>query len=261
MRASLFKYSILLSLGLIAMLLSACALDSASADPVVTPDITVPSTLKVLVTVTEDQDASDGVYGSSDIKLTFETNEISETNTVIFTHGESIRCILNGRVGTMTLGNATDYSFHVDISANPTSYSCDYFYPGGSENIFSFTGPQNPLSPALVSPVGNIPNFKVRYIPGQTIPLSSTCTVQVTANAPNASVMGNSTSENGNIYTGPDVRGLSGSGNILMTRSCLPYNFDHHNAADDIGPHFDAVNVTYVSKASSEVTWIAPSTT
>lgn len=267
MRSLLCKFSILLTLGLIAVLLNACALDAPS-DPVVTPDITVPSTLKVTVTITEDQDASDGVYGSSDVMVQFSTTEIAESNTVIFTHGERIHCSFNNpqgnnQQGTMALGNAANYSFHVAIPSIPLRYECDYLHSQNSSPvlIFNFTGSQNPLSPVLVRPVGNNSNFRVRYTPGPDITNASNCKVQVTATAPNTSVMGDFTSQNGNIYTGPDVRGLSGQGNIAMTRICTPVTFSNDNDADDNGLTFNLVNVTYKSTASSEVTWGPPSTT
>jgi len=267
MRSLACKFSIVLFLGLIAMISSACALDSAS-DPVVTPDTTIPSTLKVTVTVTEDQDASDGKYGSSNVTLQFETDEIAESNTVIFTHGERIRCFFNNpqgnnQQGTTVLGDAANYSFHVTIPAIPLTYACDYIQSQNSNPvlIFNITGSQNQLSPVLMRPVGNHGNFKVSYNPGFDITNSSTCKVQVIANAPNASITGSTIPQNGNIYTGPDVSTLSGLGNILMTRTCTPITFNNDNDADDNGSTFDAVNVTYTSTASYEVSWVPPGTT
>ena len=272
MRSSLFKFSFLLSLGMIAVLLNACALD-AIADPPdppggcttppstsVNPDTTVPPTLKVKVCVMEDQDASDGTYGSSDVTVWFETNEISQGNTVVFTHREQMNCFFNNVSKTINLGTAASYPVdHLRMDTIPITYRCDYLYPGGSEQIFSFTSPTSSLGPSLLRPVSSpSTNFKVNYTPGDTSP-PSPCTVQVTANDPNGiSVVGNTVSQAGDVYTGgTGVSTLHGPGNIEMTRSCTPTDFDRHNAADDTSPGaFDAVTVTYISKASSEVTWI-----
>ena len=90
MRSRQFIFSILIFLGLVPIILYARS--AGAADPPVTPDTTIPSTLQVKVTIAEDQDASDGVKGKSVITLGFSTNEIAETNTVIFTHGEWISC-------------------------------------------------------------------------------------------------------------------------------------------------------------------------
>jgi len=220
----------------------------------------------VIVTVVEDQDASGGKYGSSDVTLQFSTNEITEPNTAIFTHGEKIYCYFNNQQRTFALGSAATYSFHVAISFYPPTYKCDYHYflKGKSEppaTIFSFHAAQKPLSPVLLRPVdNNNPNFKVSYNPGNPNPNVNKCTVQVTANTPNGNVMGDKVPQGGNIYTGPDISALNGLGNIVMTRTCTPISFNHHNSANDHSSIFDAVTVTYTSTASYEVTWVPPNT-
>lgn len=284
MRSSLFKFFILLSLGLIALLLNACALDGASdpSDPPgwcpasapiqVTPDTYIPSTLRVCVMVTENQDASDGMYGSSDVTVQFYTNEITNPpNTVIFpSNGEDrIECLFNGVQTTTNLGNAPDYHFHVRMNTIPISYECNYLQPQESPvRIFQFTDSQLSLSPALVRPVTNASSIEVSYIPGSDITNASTCMLRTTANenASNGSalntVTGATEPQSGNlpsrsIYTnGPNVTGFTGPGNIVMTRTCTPVQSDNHNSLDDQSQIFDAVNVTYTSTASSEVTWV-----
>src|SRR5207247_4575932 len=73
MRSTRFRYSIVLLLWLVPIVLNACA--SGSSDPPVTPDTTIPSTLQVTASIAEDQDASDGAHGKSVITLGFSTNE------------------------------------------------------------------------------------------------------------------------------------------------------------------------------------------
>jgi len=220
--------------------------------------------LQVTASIAEDQEASDGKYGSSGVTLQFSTNEIAEANTVIFTHGEKIYCFFNNQQRTFVLGNATSYSFHVAIPNNPFTYKCDYHYSLNgnlkSSNIFIFNSPQKPLAPVLQRPVGNNSNFKVSYYPGNPSPNTKTCTVQVTANAPNGTVTGDTVSQGENMYTGPDVSSLSGLGNIVMTRICIPVSFNHQNSANDHSSVFDVVNVTFTSTASYEVSWYPPNT-
>jgi hypothetical protein len=258
MRSRQFIFSILIFLGLVPIILYARS--AGASDPTVTPDITIPSTLKVKVTIAEDQDASDGAKGKSVITLGFSTNEISETNTVIFTHGEWISC--NG--SKMTLGNATNYWFRVDIPYN-SWYTCDYHYflngQSTPTNIFSVHAAQDPLSPVLLRSVSG--NFQVHYTSSQAITDASTCTVQVTATAPNQSTSGDPLPQKGDTYAGSDASGLNGLGNIMMERSCVPINFDYHNAVGDCQCNgsptkFDAVNVMYTSTASYEVLWHSP---
>jgi hypothetical protein len=263
MRSSFFKYSILLLLGL-ALILSTCAHGNGNIDP--TPDTTIPSTLQVTVTIIENQDASDGKYGSSDVTLQFSTNEITDPNTVTFTHGEKIYCYFYfhtiNQPRIYVLSSAPSYSFHVAIPSNPFTYRCDYQYPLNghlkSGNIFIFNGAQMPLSPVLQRPVGSNPNFTVSYHSGDPSPIVNQCTVQVDAYAPNGMVMGNNVPQDGNTYLGGvSVGGLNGGlGYILMKRTCTPVYFNHHNSANDNSLIFDVVNVTYTSTASSEVSWV-----
>ena len=246
MRSTLFRYSILLFLGL-AFILNACV-PGDPGDPPVTPDTTIPSTLKVIVTITEDQDATDG---KSVVTLSFSTNEIKEDNSVIFTHRESINC--NGH--PIDLGSAVSYSVRMII---PPVYTCDYHLNNKSYLIFSVPK-RSRLLPVLHVPVGDNPNFKVSYNPDKNAP---DCTVRVDASVGASTISGDTVPENGNIYTGPDVRALSGSGNVVMTRICRPpkYIYDHHNAGNDNSSIFDSLDTTYKSTASYEVTWTPPNT-
>jgi hypothetical protein len=266
MRSTRLRYCILLLLVLAPILLNACAFGSGSSDPPVTPDTTIPPTLQVTASIAEDQDASDGAHGMSVITLAFNTNETVPPSQVIFVNGESVSCKNNNQTNSITLGNFTSYWFRVAISSLPFTYKCDYHYPLNGKiktsNIFIFDSPHKPLSPVLQRPVNNS-NFEVSYNPGNPSPNTKTCTVQVTANAPNGTVTGSTVSQatvsqGRKLYTGPDVSSLDGLGNIVMTRTCTPINI-HNNSAEcscPPGTKFASVNVTYTSTASYEVSWV-----
>jgi len=247
-----------LFLVLVPIVLYACA--SGSSDPPVTPDTTIPSTLQVTASIAEDQEASDGAHGMSVITLGFSTNETIPPSQVIFINGESVSCKNNNQNNSITLGNFTSYWFRVAIPYN-SSYICYYHYllNGKKEvaTIFTVHAAKYPLSPVLKRPTNG--NIQVHYIPGPAITNASNCTVQVTANAPNQSASGDTVPQKGDIYIGPDAGGLNGLGNIVMTRNCTPINI-HNNSAEcscPPGSNFAAVNVTYTSTASYEVSWFS----
>jgi hypothetical protein len=125
MRSIRFRYITLLFLGLVPILLYARS--TGASDPPVTPDTTVPSTLQVKVTINEDQDATDGMYGMSVITLGFNTNETIPPSQVIFINGESVSCNNNNHQNSMPLGNFASYWFRVAIPYD-SWYACDYHY-------------------------------------------------------------------------------------------------------------------------------------
>ena len=258
MRSTRFIYSMVLFLVLVPIVLYACA--SGSSDPPVTPDTTIPSTLQVTASIAEDQEASDGAHGKSVITLGFSTNETIPPSQVIFINGESVSCKNNTQNNSITLGNFTSYWFRVAIPYN-SSYICYYHYLLNGKKkvatIFTVHAAKYPLSPVLQRPTNG--NIQVHYIPGPAITNASNCTVQVTANAPNQSASGDTVPQKGDIYIGPDAGGLNGLGNIVMTRNCTPINI-HNNSAEcscPPGSNFAAVNVTYTSTASYEVSWFS----
>lgn len=248
MRSTRLRYSILLFLGLVPIILHACS--SGASDP--TPDTTIPSTLQVTVTIAEDQDASDGANGKSTITLVFNTNEVIPPDIVNFINGESVDC--NGQ--KINLTGAPSYPVRIDIPNNPPGYECVYHYPlhASPAPIFMVHAAQKPLSPKLLRPVGSNP-IRVSYTPDYSITKSSNCTIQVGAYAANGSATGNPAPQNGNIYTGPSVGGLSGRGYLVMTRTCNPVKYENNNKNDDSSSKFDALDVTYMSTATVEVTW------
>ncbi len=252
MRSTLFRYSILLFLGL-AFILNACA-PGDPGDPPVTPDTTVPPTLKVTVKINEDQDASDG---KSVVTLSFSSNEIKEDNSVIFTHGESVNC--NGI--TIDLGSAASYSVRMII---PPEYTCDYHLNNKKPALIFSVPKRSHLSPVLHLSVGNNP-FIVTYNPDS---VERRCPLQGVASDAANNISGPSVPSDGKTYTGVDVSSLSGLGILVMTRTCVPpqYNYDNHNKADDgcqcngSPLTFDKLTLTYISTASDEVTWVPPNT-
>ncbi len=255
MRSTLFKYSILLYLGL-AFILNACA-PGDPGDPPVTPDTTNPSTLKVTVTINEDQNASDG---KSVVTLSFRTNEIQEDNSVIFTHGERVNC--NGH--PMALGNAVNYSVRMNI---PPVYACDYHLNNNKPALIFSVPKRSHLSPALHVPVGNSP-FIVTYNPDS---VERRCALQGVASDAANNISGSSVASDGRTYTGVDVSSLNGAGNLMMIRTCMcpPSNknldsgyhcpLSHGNTGDN-KTVFDSINITYKSTATLYVTWVPPNT-
>src|SRR5258707_15171596 len=127
MRTSFSRYSFLLLLGFVALVLSSCAGLAAAADPPpqVTPDTTDPSTLIVMMTINDDENATDGKVG---ISLQFATNEIKDANYIGFTKGEEVFCN-----GARLVFNAPAYTARV--SAVNGHFTCDYVRNGKAYSI------------------------------------------------------------------------------------------------------------------------------
>src|SRR5437588_12929516 len=91
MQTSISRIFPLLLLGLAALFLVTYVATRAADPPMqVTPDTTDPSTLKVAVTIDDDQNATDGKVG---ITMQFATDEISTpTNFIQLIPGESVSC-------------------------------------------------------------------------------------------------------------------------------------------------------------------------
>jgi hypothetical protein len=217
---------------------------------------------------------SSRVHGSSTVSLQFITNETSGNNFVTFDSNgqEYVKCngiyLYLGGYGT----SVTTFSIHMIIpNNNPPEYKCIYYYPlkGKTEPITIFTVPVlSQLMPKLHRPVPSSSDISVSYNPDNNRP---DCQVQVTANSPGGSATGNSVPEDGGIYPGTNngslnVGSLSGLGDLVMTRTCIPPQdtYDHHHANDD-GCQcngnlliFDKLDLTYTSIASSEVSWVQP---
>src|SRR5258706_4317701 len=126
MRTSFSRYSFLLLLGFVALVLSSCDL-AAAADPPpkVPPDSTKPSTLRVTVTIDDEQNATDGKVG---ITMQFATDEIKDANYIEFTKGEEVLCN-----GARLAFNAPAYTARV--SAVNGHFTCDYVRNGKAYSI------------------------------------------------------------------------------------------------------------------------------
>jgi hypothetical protein len=263
--------------GLAALMLHACAPGIASGTDPVVPDTYTPPTLQVTVNINEVQDASNGINGTSEVNLQFMTNEIKPSQFVTFNNQEYIIC--NGiKLYLANFGSSvTTFSVHMNIPSDPPGYTCAYYYSLNEPptTIFS-THVLNQLNPLLYRPVSNSSDISVSYNYDNN---QSDCHIQATANTPNGNATGptvvdGSTTANGNgVYPGPNdsslnVGSLSGEGNLVMTRTCVPPNeqFDHQNKADDgcqctdSSLQFDKLNVTYKSTASAEVYWVPSNT-
>ncbi|HVB74427.1 MAG TPA: hypothetical protein VNE38_12810 [Ktedonobacteraceae bacterium] len=230
------------------VMLSACdpvaALSSIATDPPptpigVTPMDTSAETLIANVTIVEDQDATDG---TSNITLQFQTHLIEDGYYVIFDdQNETVLC--NGV--TVKLSNAPNYQFHVQRGG----YSCTYSGNTNDGDPLAFVpmfnlSPAGQLSPQ--QPVINSHGYIIRYsLPSSAY--SGSCKITATAsdNAGDSPVNGSSESANQGLYNGPDTSSLQKNGEVLLIRTC---NLNFHNP-------FYAVNVTYISRASVEVTW------
>lgn len=232
----------------IAALLSACGALSgtaaAPADPPVTPYDTSPVTLDVKVTIVEDQDA---LSHKSSIVISFSTDFIEDTNYVLFDDPqETVNC--NGV--TMTLGHSTAYT----LTVMRGGYICQYRGTKQNEDnnqitVLPYTQmfdvhPKSTLSPLLPTVTGS--GFTLHYTPDAA---GSNCNITAMAidRAGDPAVMGGPSPSTTGTYSGPSTAGLKGQGDILLTRTC-----DVSSSSSGL---FDSMHVTYITKASVEVTW------
>lgn len=273
MRLIRFMLATMFFVGLAALMLHACAPDTGiGVDPVV-PDTYTPPTLKVTVNINESQDASDGKNGTSVVNLQFMTNEINPSEFVTFNHQEYIVCNgINLNLGSFG-SSVTTFSVHMKIPSNPHEYTCTYYYllQGKPEHTLIFSTPVlNQLNPQLYRPVSSSSDISVSYNFDKNQP---ECQIQATASAPNGSATGDTVADDQGNYPGSDngslnVGSLSGEGNLVMTRNCVPPNeqFNHQNKADDgcqcngAPLYFDELQLTYKSTSSVEVYWVPANT-
>jgi hypothetical protein len=225
-----------------------------------------------MVTINENQDASDGKNGSSVVNLQFMTNEIVPSEFVTFGNQEYVVCIgINLNLGSFG-SSVTTFSVHMIIPSNPPEYTCIYYYPmkGKTNSNTIFRIPVlNQLNPKLHKPVSSSSDISVSYNHDKNQP---DCQIQATAIAPNGNATGNSVAEDEGFYPWPNggslnVGSLNGEGNLVMTRTCVPPNeqFDHQNKAEDEcqcngSSKFDKLTLTYKSTASVEVAWVPSNT-
>ncbi len=246
MRTSFSRYSFLLLLGFVALVLSSCAGLAAAADPPpkVTPDTTDPSTLKVMMTIIDEENATDGKVG---ISLQFATNEITNVNYIQLMTGEEVFC--NGVKLTFK-----DPVYTARVSAENGKFTCDYIRQGRAYSISERARPS--LEPAL----SHDNKFVLSYTP-ESSGLSH-CQMQVdtsdanSANAPDKFTEGPSGSHQVNQGS------LSGVGSLILTRTCGTHPKGIQTSSDTVDPHaatpFDRVDITYKSTYRLYETWEPP---
>jgi hypothetical protein len=243
MRTSFSRYSFLLLLGFVALVLSSCNLPAAAdpPPPQVTPDTTDPSTLNVMMTINDDENATDGKVG---ISLQFATNEIKDSNYIAFSNGEQVLC--NGK--TMPF-NAPVYTARV--AAENGKFTCDYVRQGRAYSI-SVTERQ------LLKPHLDHNTLLLHYDADSRqlgyCPMRVDTSDANTTNAPDNFTEGPSGSHQVNQGT------LSGVGSLILTRTC-PSELKGHEASPDklasyAATPFNDVKITYTFVWRLYVTWI-----
>ena len=230
---------------LICIFLSACSVTDAvmgNNDPTdpspmrVTPIDTSADEMVATIQIIEDQDATDKL---SVVNLRIGIDAIEEDNYAHFYHGEYLLC--NG-VKVM-MGDTPQYTFKIDP---PGGYSCSYsgFKPGkGLRAAVTMIdlATRSRLLPQRPS-LGN-QGYSISYTPdasGRACPI-----VAVASDSSGNTITGNPSSSANGVYNGPNTGSLTGTGEIVLTRTC---SWTFQDA-------FSKVTLTYQSTASVEVTW------
>jgi len=245
MRTSFSRYSFLLLLGFVALVLSSCA-GLAAADPPqvgtkVTPDTTDPSTLILTLAIDDDENATDGKVG---ISLKFATNEIKDLNHIEFTKGEEVFC--NGVKLTFK-----DPVYTARVSAENGKFTCDYIRQGQS---YSISEPARPLLKPVLAHNTFVLSYTPEYKGLSHCPMRVDTSDANTTNAPDNFTEGPSGSHQVNQGS------LSGVGSLILTRTCYHPLTGHATSSDTVDKHaatpFGSVMITYTSKSRLFVTWI-----
>lgn len=248
MRTSFYRNFPLLLLGFVALVLSSCA-SVLAADPPpppqVTPDTTDASTLKVTVTINDDQNATDGKVA---ISLQFATNEIRDPNFIEFTNGEEVSCN-----GVRLNFNSPNYTTR--IGAQNERFTCVYVRQGRTYSISEMERPL--LKPYLDHNTDHNPLLLHYKADSRRL---GYCQMQVdtsdahSANASDKFTEGSSGSRQVNQGS------LSGVGSLILTRTCSPPITGHATPSDTVDKNaatpFGMVAITYTSIARIFVTWI-----
>lgn len=230
---------------LICIFLSACSVtdpvmgnnDPTDPSPIrVTPIDTSADEMVATMQIIEDQDATDRL---SVVNLQIGIDAIEEDNYAHFYHGEYVIC--NG-VKVM-MGDTPQYTFKIDP---PGGYSCSYsgFKPGvGLRAAVTMIdlATRSRLLPQRPS-LGN-QDYSINYSPDAS---GKACSiVAVASDSSGNTITGNPSSSANGVYYGPNTSSLTGTGEIVLTRTCT-WTFQDA---------FSQVNLTYKSTTSVEVTW------
>ena len=230
------KYSFLLfMILLLCTVLSACSSDGSS--PIrVTPIDTSADMMGATIQIMEDQNSTDR---SSVVSLQMGIDDIIEDNYAYFSHGEYVTC----NSVKVVMGGTPLYTFKVDST---NGYTCTYrgFQPGAgllsavtliSVAARSRLDPQQPLFSRL--------GYTITYTPDAS---DHACLIAaVASDSSDNPITGKPSFSDSGIYSGPDIASLSGTGEIVLTRTC---SWAFQNP-------FGKVDLTYISTASVDVTW------
>ncbi|HLW00681.1 MAG TPA: hypothetical protein VKT82_18635 [Ktedonobacterales bacterium] len=233
------------------MLASSCSVptdlgntDPPAADPPligVTPIDTSAATLIVTINIDEDQDAADH---QTNFTFKFRTHVIKENNYVLFDAGQYVTCNVHS---ILELNTLQQYPLKVPrLGYDLQGYTC--FYIGYTEGIGQLAPvpmidvrARSMLAPQQPQVDGE--GYRIRYTPD-----SDDLACSITADAIDAAhhdIGGSPSSSDLGLYVGPATNSLQGTGEIILKRICT---WTLHQP-------FYAINLTYESTASVEVTW------
>jgi hypothetical protein len=252
MRTLISRYFPLILLGLAVLFLARYAATQAADPPTqVTPDTTDPSTLKVMVAIDDDQNATDGKVG---ITMLFATDEISDVNSIKFIHGESVSC----NNTPLTLNNS-NYTARVTRPGINGYFTCIYTRNGQPYQFVHLS-----VRSLLKTPLLYIPQnpFNIYYNPDKSDPQLSLCQMNVTLSDRSTTI---------NIPPFPESRSgdyttsittLSGVGSLILTRMCPAHLRGIQTESDTVDPHaaipLDRVDIMYTSTYRLYETWEPP---
>ncbi|HEX6479599.1 MAG TPA: hypothetical protein VF043_12200 [Ktedonobacteraceae bacterium] len=254
MRTSISRYFPLLLLGFVVLVLSSCA-SALAADPPpqVTPDTTDPSTLKVMVSISDDQNATDGKVGFT---MQFATDEISDANFIEFIHGESVSCN-----DTPLTFNSPNYTARVTRPASDGYFTC-YYVRNGKSYRFVHLKVRSVFNAYLqTNMVLSNSNFNIHYKSDKPDPELPLCQMNVTL-SDSSTTTNTAFKESRSGAFQASITSLSGVGSLILTRTCFTPLKGIQTASDTIDPHaaipLDSVDITYISTYRLYETWEPP---
>lgn len=211
--------------------------DPTDPSPIrVTPIDSSADEMVATIQIIEDQDATDKL---SVVNLQIGIDAIEEDNYAHFYHGEYVTC--NG-VKVM-MDDTPLYTFKIDP---PNGYACSYAGFKQGKGLLSAVTMIDmaarsrllPQRPSLSSQ-----GYTISYTPDTS---EQACSITaVASDSSGNTITGNPSSSARGEYDGPNISSLTGTGEVILTRTC---SWTFHDA-------FSKVNLTYKSTASVEVTW------
>ena len=255
MRTSYPRNFPLLLLGFVALILSSCAsvLAADPPPPQVTPDTTDPSTLKVMVTIDDDQNATDGKVGFT---MQFATDEINDANFIEFVHGESASC----NDTTLTF-NSPNYTARVTRPVSKSYFTC-YYRRNGKSYRFIHLKVRSVLNAYLQTNMDlSNSNFNIHYTPDKPDSALPLCPMNVTFSDSSTTINTPFNESRSGVFP-TSITTLSGVGSLILTRTCMINEKGIWTASDTVDPHaaipLDSVNIKYKSTYRLYETWEPP---